>query len=232
MPQINNNQSEELRYERKFLITDYSASEVEQIIKYNPACFREIHHQRTVNNIYFDSLAYDSYYRNLEGDTDRIKARIRWYGDLFGKIENAVLEFKIKKGSLGKKDYYQLQPFQLDEHFSKKELLSALSSGEIPRNIRDIMMSLYPALLNSYSRKYFLSADKQFRLTIDKDQIFYRISYNNNTFLNNVKIRHAVVLELKYDVSLQEEANKISNGFPFIMTKNSKYLQGIEHVLF
>lgn len=232
MSQLFNNQSEELRHERKFLITDYSAAEVEQIIKYNPACFTEIFHQRTVNNIYFDTLAFDSYYSNIEGDTNRTKARIRWYGNLFGKIENAVLEFKIKKGLLGKKEYYSLNPFQLDKKFSKQELLLALNSDKIPRDIRNQMLSMYPALLNSYRRKYFLSADKQFRLTIDSNQTFYSISYNSTTFLNKVNNHHAVVLELKYSVNLEESANEISNGFPFAMTKNSKYLQGIERVLF
>lgn len=232
MSRTSNTQSEELRHERKFLIADYSASEVEQIIKFHPACFKEIYQQRTVNNIYFDSLAYESYYRNVEGDTNRTKARIRWYGEMFGKTEKAVLEFKIKKGLLGKKDFYPLQPFLLNEDFSKQELINALSQDEIPRNIRDIMISLQPALLNSYSRKYFQSADKQFRLTIDKDQVFYRISYNKNTFLNKVEMNRAVVLELKYDVHLEEEANEISNKLPFVMTKNSKYLQGIESVLF
>lgn len=230
MTQLNNNQSEVLRHERKFLITDYSATEVEQIIKFNPACFTEIHHQRTVNNIYFDSFAFDSYYRNIEGDTNRTKARIRWYGELFGEIKNAVLEFKIKKGLLGKKKYYVLDVFQLDENFSKQQIESSISN--LPRNIQNYILSMQPALLNTYTRKYFLSADKQFRLTIDKNQMFYGISYNNNTFLNKVNNHNAVVLELKYDVSLDQEANEISNNFPFSMTKNSKYLQGIERVLF
>lgn len=225
-------QQEEFRHERKFLITGHLASEVEQIIKYNPACFKEIYQQRRINNIYFDTLAYDSYYRNVEGDTDRTKARIRWYGQQFGEIKDAVLEFKIKKGLLGRKDYYALKPFILDNNFSKQEIIKALDSPDIPLEIRNLMLSLQPALLNSYTRKYFLSADKQFRLTIDKDQIFYRISYNNNTFINKVAYREGVVLELKYSEGRDEIAAGITNYFPFPMTKNSKYLQGVERVLF
>lgn len=230
MGQVVNSQSEELRHERKFLITDHSAAEVEQIIKFNPACFTEIHQQRKVNNIYFDSLAYDSYYRNVEGDTNRTKARIRWYGALFGHITNAVLEFKIKKGLLGRKEYFPLEAFLLDENFSKAQIESAITNT--PIDIQHWMLSMQPALLNSYTRKYFLSADKKFRLTIDREQVYYRISYNQNTFLNKVNNPQAVVLELKYEMSLDEEANEISNSFPFAMTKNSKYLQGIERVLF
>lgn len=230
MGQVVNSQSEELRNERKFLITNHSAAEVEQIIKFNPACFTEIHQQRTVNNIYFDSLAYDSYYRNVEGDTNRTKARIRWYGALFGQITNAVLEFKIKKGLLGRKEYFPLTAFQLDENFSKAQIESAIANT--PIDIQHWMLSMQPALLNSYTRKYFLSADKKFRLTIDREQVYYRISYNHNAFLNKVNNPQAVVLELKYEMSLDEEANQISNSFPFAMTKHSKYLQGIERVLF
>src|SRR3989338_2665467 len=125
------NQYEELRHERKFLISDYSAADIEQIVKFNPACFTEIYHQRTVNNIYFDSLAFDSYYDNIEGNTNRTKARIRWYGNLFGEIENAILEFKIKKGLLGRKEYYSLNPFILNANFSKEQIISALDSDKI-----------------------------------------------------------------------------------------------------
>lgn len=232
MSQLNNNQSEELRHERKYLITDYSATDVEQIIKYNPACFKEIYHQRTVNNIYFDSLGFESFYGNVEGEIERSKARIRWYDRLFGEIDQGVLEFKIKKGLLGKKDYYSLASFKLDTDFSKQQIIQALNTDNIPNHIRNIVLSMQPSLLNSYTRKYFISADKQFRITIDKKLTYYRISYNKNTFLNKVVDNKSVVLELKYDSILEAEAKEIGNKFPFTMTKNSKYLQGIERVLF
>ncbi len=232
MSQLNFNQSEALRYERKFLISDYSFLEVEHLLKYHPACFSEIYTQRQINNIYFDSAGFESYYGNIEGDTERTKARIRWYGNLFGKIDHSTLEFKIKKGLLGKKNFYSLASFSLNEHFSKQQILQALAIDSVPGNIRDLMVSLQPVLLNTYLRKYFISADKQFRITIDKDLTYYRISYFGNTFLNMVKDHKAVVLELKYDSQLENEAKEIGNKFPFAMTKNSKYLQGIERVLF
>lgn len=232
MSQLTHNQSEELRHERKFLITDYSAVEVEQILKYHPACFTEIYHQRQINNIYFDTPGFVSYYENIEGETDRIKARIRWYDDLFGKINNATLEFKIKKGLLGKKSFYSLSEFTLNEKFSKEQIVQALNSDSVPKNIYDLMLSMQPALLNSYVRKYFISSDKQFRITLDKEMTFYRISYYGNTFLNKVIDHNSVVMELKYDSHLEDLAKETGSKFPFSMTKNSKYLQGINRVLF
>ena len=232
MSSIINQPAEELRHERKFLIHDYSAAEVEQMLKYHPAGFREIYHQRNINNIYFDTFGFESYYGNMEGDTERSKARIRWYGELFGKIEKSTLEFKIKKGLLGKKNTFALSPFMLDTNFSKQEIIKAISAETIPVQIRNQMLSLQPALLNHYTRKYFISADKHFRLTIDKDLTYYRISYFGNTFLNKTVDNNAVVVELKYDSKFENEAKEIGHNFPFAMTKNSKYLQGVDSVLF
>jgi SPX domain protein involved in polyphosphate accumulation len=232
MSQLSNNQSEELRHERKFLITDYSALEVEQLIKFNPACFTEIYHQRIVNNIYFDTLGFNNYFDNVEGQTERIKPRIRWYGNLFGETNNPILELKIKKGLLGKKEFYSLASFVIDNHFSRQQLLKAFKGNMLPNPVYDLMKSVYPTLLNSYTRNYFISADKNYRITIDKDLTFYGISYNNSTFLNKIKNNNAVVLELKYDSKLENEAKEIANNFPFAMTKSSKYVQGIESVLF
>lgn len=232
MSQLNSNQTEELRHERKFSISDYSALEVEQIIKYNPACFSEIYHPRQINNIYFDSLGYTSYYENVDGERDRVKARIRWYGQLFGSVQKPILEFKIKNGLLGKKDFFELAPFHLDESFSKQTIVDALKNERVPLDIRNTILAMQPSLLNSYVRKYFISADKNFRLTIDTQLQFYRISYNQNLFIASVVDHKSVVLELKYDSQYENEAKEIGSRFPFSLTKNSKYLQGVEKVLF
>ncbi|MCW3071654.1 MAG: hypothetical protein JWO44_1544 [Bacteroidetes bacterium] len=219
-----------MRYERKFLITGYSHKDVEQMIKFHPACFSEIYHQRTVNNIYFDTLGFNHYYDNVEGSQDRLKVRIRWYGDVFGTIAQPILEYKIKKGLLGKKNSYWLQTFRLDEHFDKEQILNAISKSEVPQQVKDELLSLKPSLLNSYTRKYFLSADKNFRITIDHQLSYYRINYDSNTFTNKSLDRNATVLELKYDSALEQEAKEIGALFPFMMTKNSKYLSGLERL--
>ncbi|MCW3102612.1 MAG: hypothetical protein JWO09_1052 [Bacteroidetes bacterium] len=223
-------QAEPLRYERKFLITGYSHRDVEQMIKFHPACFSEIYHQRTVNNIYFDTLGFSYYYDNVEGSQERLKVRIRWYDGLFGMIAQPVLEYKIKKGLLGKKDSYALRPFTLDEHFDKRQILNAINGSDIPQQVKDELLSLKPALLNSYTRRYFMSADKNFRITIDHQLSYYRISYDSNTFTNKSLDRNATVLELKYDSALEQEAKEIGALFPFMMTKNSKYLTGLERL--
>lgn len=227
MPQIKE-QSEPLRYERKFLISDYSYSDVKQILKFHPACFSEIFQERSVNNIYFDTLGINDYYDNVNGEQRRSKVRIRWYGDLFGNIQKPVLEYKIKTGLLGKKLSYQLQSFLIDSNFSKSQIIHAIST--LPLNIKDQILSLKPTLLNSYKRTYFLSADKNFRATIDHHLCYYKIQYSGNPFTNKSIDHNSTVLELKYDSSLETLAKSVANAFPFALTKNSKYLQGLERV--
>ncbi|MBA3705228.1 MAG: VTC domain-containing protein [Bacteroidetes bacterium] len=221
-------QSEPFRYERKFSITDYSYSDVKQILKFHPACFSEIFQERSVNNIYFDTLGLNDYYDNINGEQIRSKVRIRWYGDLFGTIQTPVLEYKIKTGLLGKKRSYKLQPFLINNNFSKSQIINAI--GTLPQNIKDQILSLKPTLLNSYKRNYFLSADKNFRVTLDHRLTFYKILYSGNTFTNKSIDHNSTVLELKYDSSLETEAKLIAGAFPLKLTKSSKYLQGLERV--
>ena len=220
-----------LRYERKFLITAWSYKEVEQMLRFHPSCFSEIFHQRQINNIYFDSLGMDSYYDNVEGEKMRTKVRIRWYGELFGKADRPVLEFKIKKGLLGKKLSFPLEPFHVDKSFDLKVFFEAISKGSLPGDIKNELLARQPLLLNSYSRKYFLSADKKFRVTIDHQLSYYRIAGQDNQFLNKRIDRESTVLELKYNAEDELAAKDVGASFPFPLTKNSKYLKGIESVM-
>jgi SPX domain protein involved in polyphosphate accumulation len=228
MPQTIN-PSELLRYERKFLITDYSYADVEQFVKFHPACFSPIFQQRSVNNIYFDTLGMNNYNDNVEGQTQRSKVRIRWYGNLFGSIDKPVLEYKIKNGLVGKKRSFLLNPFILDESFGKSHLIAAVRDM-LPDEVKNEILSLRPTLLNCYKRKYFLSADKNFRITIDHHLAYYKIDYDRNTFLNKSEDVNSTVLELKYDIDYESQANLIASSFPFALTKNSKYLQGLERI--
>jgi SPX domain protein involved in polyphosphate accumulation len=224
-------QQEELRYERKYLITTYSHQDVEQLIKFHPARFSEIYHARDINNIYFDTLGMNHYYDNVEGSSDRQKVRIRWYGELMGLVHQPALEYKVKKGLLGKKRSYQLQPFTLDTTFDKSQIEKALGTDTLPFPVRDEVLSLKPTLLNRYTRKYFLSADKKFRITIDYKLSYYQISYNHNQFIHKSLDRITTVLELKYAAADEQEAKSVSDKLPFSVTKSSKYLQGLERIV-
>jgi len=218
------------RYERKFFITEISSKDIDSIVKLHPAIFSEIFHERSVNNIYFDTPDLNNYFDNIDGNMYRIKSRIRWYGRTFGVIEKPVLELKIKNGLLGRKESYSLDTFKLDSNFNMQKIVQIIQNKNIPEFVKIGIKSSQPTLLNKYNRKYFLSADKRYRITIDTNQVFYRIGSQNNFFLNKIKNDLNVILELKYNIDADDDVNRITEHFPFRLTKSSKYISGLEKV--
>ena len=100
------------RYERKFqVLTNVSVKELVAITKSNSAFFKEVFHERQINNIYLDTDEYKFYFDNVDGVADRQKARIRWYGNTLGELEKPKLEIKLKKGLVGDKWTFTLDPF-------------------------------------------------------------------------------------------------------------------------
>ena len=216
------------RYERKFRIEGVSDREIFHIVKMNPYHFSEVFFPRNVNNIYFDTIDKVSYFDNVVGLSDRFKVRIRWYGELFGLIEKPVLEIKIKRNLLGSKYSLKLKPFSLKQGFSIADILEVLEKSDIPELIKRHMASLEPTLVNRYSRCYFLSMNKKFRITLDNDLEYFSVCASKNSFLHSVNEKLVTILELKYAEQDNDYASEISQYFPFRMTKNSKYITGID----
>lgn len=218
------------RKERKFIVNDTSITSVEFFIKSHPAMFFQPFPPRFVNNVYFDSNSFGNYGDNVVGSATRHKFRIRWYGEQFGYIEKPVLEIKIKKGLAGAKKHFKLAPFTFEPGFSMKTMDEVFDKSDLPKEIREMLKHQSPTLLNQYHRKYFLSADRKYRVTLDHKLRYVRIGRHQNSFMQRVSNNHDVVVELKYDVKDDEEANKISASFPFRLSKNSKYVNGVDNL--
>ena len=222
------NVENKFRFERKFTVpTVYSMKQIEQYIKRNSYLFREVYHERQVNNIYFDSPAYNDYFDNVLGVSDRKKIRIRWYGDTFQDIQNPVLEVKVKRGLVGDKWSYKLKPFSLDNSTTRQTFLDVFRVSDLPLPILESVKTVYPTLLNSYIRKYYLSANKAFRVTLDYGLIYHRIESHRNNFSRKPIHDENKIVELKYSLENDKYANAITTQFPFRLNKNSKYVNGI-----
>jgi len=216
------------RYERKYTIPKYhSLTATEQIIKRNSFLFKEIFHQRQINNIYFDTEEYNDYFDNVLGVSNRKKIRIRWYGNTFGEIKKPVLEIKIKKGIVGDKWSYPLKSFKLNNHLKNETIQNIFNESSLPLPIREMLKPVFPALLNSYQRKYFLSADQKFRITLDFDLLYYKIDKNLNQCFGFPFEDENHIVELKYGLKDEINVHRISAQFPFSINKNSKYVNGV-----
>jgi hypothetical protein len=218
------------RYERKFLIRDLDVGQVRLLVNRHPAMFYQPFPPRYINNLYLDSEDLHSYYANVDGAEERYKVRIRWYGDLRGQISRPVLEIKLKSGLVGTKHTYPFPSFQLDEAFGHPCFQEIALQANLPEKVQYMLRNLRVVLCNRYYRWYYATRDERFRVTVDAGMEYYHIYWLSNQFRYRFKDQRTVILELKYDKTMDMVADRIAGYFPFTVSKNSKYVTGIEHV--
>lgn len=221
---------ESFRYENKFLLENANYDEVDMVIRLNSAGFREVFHQRTINNIYLDSDELLSFKESVEGEAQRFKARVRWYGAMFGLVENPMLEIKYKKNNVVGKIAYPVKRFTFDKKFSKWTWRHLLGADHLPPMLTTFLKGLKISLINSYDRTYYLSSDKKYRLTFDQKCRFYNPDGIVDRSLSEYKERNNYILELKYPVSCVDKASRITSQIPYRITKSSKYVTGIRRI--
>ncbi len=202
------------RYEIKYSILKSAANTVPVAIDLHPEGFVRAFPDRTVNNLYLDTLSATACRENLDGVSDRVKYRIRWYGDPY-RITNPVLELKIKSNALGRKEYHMLD--------DSKGLSGIL---EQVKDINSNTFKLVPTLHNSYLRSYFLTADKKFRLTVDRNiQYQSGVEFVMGNVLSIPDDR--LVLEIKFSSQDILHSKRVTRFIPYRVTKHSKYASGL-----
>jgi len=216
----------EKRYERKYITDIWQAEEVELAIKLHPALFFEKYEPRFINNIYFDNPGFKDYQDSVQGTSQRKKIRIRWYGDLKAHINNAQLEFKYKNGILVSKERYPLIPFKLSDIEDPIKWYRILEKSQVPSAIDIEIRGLNQIVLNRYYRKYFLTPDGKFRITIDSNIESHMVGWFNKNSKSSPS--NKIVIELKYNQAADINVGKIFRFLPFTLGKNSKYLRAIE----
>lgn len=219
------------RYERKYFVRDIDRVSIEKIILCHPAHFTEIYHERNINNIYFDTIDFGNYMDNINGNMFREKYRIRWYGDLFTFVKKPVLELKIKRGHVGTKINSGLIPFEFHKDIDADNLSHIIEQSHLAENTKFKLKNQLPIICNRYRRKYFLSGDGKYRITIDDSQSFFKFNKYNNQFINTHQDFNNIIIELKYNKEDDLEADKIAGRIPFRITKSSKYARAV-HLLY
>lgn len=215
-----------LRYERKFVPDGFTPESLVGLVRHHPALFREIHPERRVNNLYFDTPDLRHYTDHVNGAANRVKIRVRWYGDSHGKNENPTLEFKIRHGAVGRKVTYPLPALDLDGEFDRAPFDQAM--GALPEMVRYQMREHVPWVANRYRRRYFCSGDRKVRLTVDWRIESLHARHAGVSLRPMPAANPAMVVELKYDPADADGAAEIGGKFPFRLTRFSKYVQGIE----
>lgn len=223
-------QQGQFRYERKFLVAGLDHETVNAVVRLHPAIFLESYPDRYINNIYLDSANRSSLRQAIEGERDRMKVRVRWYGEIRQPIAKPVLELKIKRGLLGTKVSFPLASFRWDRDFRPVTLRQVFLRSDLPPSLLQRLSLLEPALVNRYYRSYRRSADRNFRITIDSQLEFFSPIAYPGTFPRSVVDRENTVLEVKYDQSREPAAQEVTRHLPFRLTKSSKYVMGLERL--
>lgn len=196
---------EEKRIERKMYFPDKDKDSLVRLIKTHSYGFKETFPERQVNSIYYDTESLDNFWDNENGHENRIKLRIRWYGGALEPDKKAVIELKIKKGDVGSKIREKL-----DNNNQK---------------IKDLFRATSPVIKIHYKRRYYESMDRKIRMTVD-----YDITYTGLLDIRNSSkpcTEPGCVVEIKYDVSLDNKISDITQVFGHRIDKFSKYARGI-----
>lgn len=223
---MSNSDINNFRYEKKYVLEKFELEDIFEMIKNHKFQFREIYSSRMINNIYLDTLRFKSFHQNLDGFKKREKYRIRWYGNLFGDIQ-PKFEIKQKYAQLSTKKIIEINNIFLNKGSNVSEIRKKiLLSKEINHKYK-FLRFLYPTLLNRYKRRYFLSKDNKFRLTVD-NKLEYFCLFNTNKIFSNKKSDFAsYILELKYQKEYDDLAHFFSEFMPIRLCRNSKYVNGI-----
>jgi hypothetical protein len=215
------------RHERKFLGDGMSVEDVLTVVRHHRAMLREAYPPRVVNNIYLDTPGLASYHAHVRGAADRVKTRLRWYGEPRLRADVAALERKMKHGETGFKSTYPLPPLCVDAALPRAEMMRLFECAALPPALQLVLGTMEPALLNRYVRRYYQTFDGRVRVTVDDDLRFAASRAFNGCGPRFV--RHpAVVVELKFGPDAVDGAAAIANAWPFRLAKCSKYVIGIE----
>lgn len=207
-----------MRYERKYRIEASHVDRIRQEVLANPYGFFKSFPDRMVNSIYYDDINYTSYNDNLLGVGERVKYRVRWYGDDLNQIVEPILEKKIKKNMLGTKEYFPVNAFNLNN-----------GAPDVNTQIAQVTNQLFPHIIVSYKRSYYESMDRTIRATIDQELKYYNMA--NSKLAHEINVDDAVILEIKYDRGNEQAANACMQMLPYRMTKNSKYVSAMRFYL-
>ena len=211
------------RYEIKIPISKYNESIYSKWILSLKNLKME-NESREINNIYYDTLNFESARNNIDGISKRTKYRIRWYKK--NNINsNCNLELKVKREKLNKKI---IVPTKLDfQNIIKKDFFDLIKTEFYKKKIIDrnlCIQKFFPTVQNKYFREYY--SHENIRLTYDT-KIYYknlRMGSINNWSKDNLN-----VLEIKFAEEKLVQASELISKMPFVPKRHSKYLRGLSH---
>jgi hypothetical protein len=172
--------------------------------------------KRRVSSLYFDSLDSSDLIENLNGNTKRLKLRLRWYD------EKPPFQLELKSKNKDVVEKY-VMPLNIDVNLKREradlyqQILSEADNKIKPYMLGRTNISCWVV----YDRLYYESLDG-IRITLDFNiqssaQVHIRLQPPGKLNLKNFSC-----LELKYPLELEERASEIIRRLQLFHTSFSK----------
>jgi hypothetical protein len=186
-------------------------------------CIIKSYPKRTIHSLYFDTNNYKSALDNIIGISKRRKYRFRWYGnskDTFG-----YFEIKNKNNILSKKETYQLNVKVKNIDFKRMLDLNSFEFNSLNEKLKKkiIGIKLFPNLFVEYDRSYY----KFHNLDLTLDSNLHFTQYGG---LEKKKTKNCLIFEIKFNIKFENEINLLLNDLDLAISRNSKYLQGLDSI--
>ena len=137
--------------------------------------FKEIYHKRKINSIYFETFDFKDLLNTIDGEKNRSKLRVRWYGKTFNNSTIPVLENKIKINNQNFKIKQKLNEVNFLNNITVEKISDLIKKSNIDEKIKLKCKIRKPNILISYERQYFMF--NNIRITLDNKLFtlnFYR----------------------------------------------------------
>ena len=182
-----------------------------------------------VRSVYYDSIFLNAFNEKVDGDSDRIKFRIRSYADTLAKADTVRAEMKVRKGAITEKH---------GSFINKEQYLSFIETKHWPE-VSDVVLeeferyvhlkTLQPVILTEYRREGYRSrAREELRITFDHH---VRSAHSNSLFpeapLFHDHHHGLIVLEIKCISQQPDWLRKLVHQNGLRIMANSKYVQGM-----
>ena len=218
------------RHEIKFVADATRYHELENWIRMNQAGFVSPYPPRRVNNFYFDTPDLFTFAENLSGTSARAKVRLRWYGETL-RPEASQLEVKRRRNQLGWKHNYPGPALDFATG-SWRELRSCIRRDLSPKGRIWFDAHQQPVLMNRYYRQYFEAPEGKIRATLDyRQMVFDQRLRSRPNLKNRTNLPDTLVVEIKFHPSDFELGSRVISGIPIRVSRNSKYMIGVESIL-
>jgi len=214
---VNENQASE-RIEKKIAINSGNSNLIRRIL--SSLNFYPLFDDRLISSIYFDTADLTFLRDNINGVSNRIKFRSRYYNDVITKPK---LEVKLKKSFLGYKAF-------LDSDGSSFNIKNFIAKSASIINANYPFEPLYPTAFVSYKRMYFQN-HLGIRCTVDQDLVTHKIvgAVDLQELLRIRTIGMFDVVEFKFnkvhELVFRNDIFKHFVALPIRATKCSKYVR-------